>query len=109
VIRRCLCPNCRIVEALLAEEGVRPAGVMELGTTEAVKQAVAADLGVSLLSRHVLELDLASGAIVAVPFAGGEPSRDLYLVYHKDRYLSQAARAFFEMLAWNKKFDRRAD
>jgi DNA-binding transcriptional LysR family regulator len=88
----------RIVEALLAKEGVRPAGVMELGTTEAVKQAVAADLGVSLLSRHVLELHLASGAITAVKFAGGEPSRELYFVYHKDRYLSPAARAFVEML-----------
>jgi DNA-binding transcriptional LysR family regulator len=89
----------RVVEALLVKEGVTPRVVMELGTTEGVKQAVAANLGVSLLSHHVLHLELASGVIMAVPFAGDEPSRDLYLVYHKDRHLSHSARAFVEMLA----------
>jgi len=88
----------RIVEELMARNGVQLGSTIELGTSEGVKRAVAANLGVSLLSRHLLDHELEGGAIKAVPLAGGEPSRDLYLVYHKDRYLSRAAQAFVELL-----------
>jgi DNA-binding transcriptional LysR family regulator len=88
----------RIVEALLAKKGVDLGSTMELGTSEGVKRAVAANMGVALLSRHVLGHELSDATIKTVPLAGGEPTRDLYLVYHKDRYLSRAARAFMELL-----------
>ena len=88
----------RIIETLMAQKGFQPGSIIELGTTEAVKQAVAANLGISLLSRHVLERELTSGTITAIPLTGGEPSRDLYLITHKGRYLTQAARAFVELL-----------
>jgi DNA-binding transcriptional LysR family regulator len=56
-------------------------------------------MGIALLLRHVLELELASGTIKAVPLVGDEPSRDLYQVQHKDRCLSRAAQAFVELLS----------
>lgn len=88
----------RIVEGLLAKKGVQLGRTIELGTSEGVKRAVAANMGVALLSRHVLGHELADGSITTVPLAGGEPSRELYLIQHKDRYLSRAARAFVELL-----------
>ena len=88
----------RIVEALMAQKEVQLGSTIELGTSEGVKRAVAANMGVAILSRHLLDHELASGTIKAVPLAGGEPSRDLYLIHHKDRYLSRAAQAFVELL-----------
>lgn len=88
----------RIVEALLAQKGVQLGRTIELGTSEGVKRAVAANMGVALLSRHVLGHELAEGTIKTVPISGGEPTRDLFLIQHKDRYLSRAARAFVELL-----------
>lgn len=88
----------RSIEALLDAADVHSCELMELGTTEGVKQATMANLGVSLLSGHVLSGELASGAIKQVPIASGDLARDLYLIQRKDRYLSQAANAFVKLL-----------
>lgn len=88
----------RIVEALLMRKKLPFGRTIELGSSEAVKRAVAANMGVALLSRHVLDHELTDGTIKTVPLAGGEPTRDLYLIQHKDRYLSRTARAFVELL-----------
>lgn len=88
----------RIVEDLLKTKKVQLGRTSELGTSEGVKRAVAANMGVALLSRHVLGHELSDGRIKTVKISGGEPSRDLYLIQHKDRYLSRAARAFMELL-----------
>jgi DNA-binding transcriptional LysR family regulator len=70
---------------------------MELGTTEGLKQAVAAGLGMSILASHVLTAELAAGRLAELPLACDGLERELFLVYHKDRYLSQAARAFMAL------------
>lgn len=88
----------RIIEALLVQKGVQLGRIIELGTSEGVKRAVAANMGIALLSRHVLGHELADGTIKTVPLAEGEPSRELYLIQHKDRYLSRAAKAFVALL-----------
>lgn len=87
-----------IVEEVLDKAGVALSKTMELGTTEAVKQAVKAGLGVSILSKHLVKKELETGLIASVPLQGVNLKRDLYLVYHKDRYLSDAARAFLELV-----------
>lgn len=71
---------------------------MELGTTEGVKQGVAAGLGISILSEHVIRTDLAAGLICVVPLAGMSLERNLYIVRHKDRYLSDAGQVFINLL-----------
>jgi len=88
----------RIIESLMAQTGVQFSGIIELGSSEGVKRAVGANLGISLLSRHLLDHELLAGVIKAVPLAGGEPSRELYLIHHKDCHLSRAAQAFLELL-----------
>lgn len=88
----------RILEALLSNKGLQVGSVLEMGTSEGVKRAVAADMGVALLSRHVLVHELVNGILATVPLAGGELDRDLYLVCHKDHYLSHAEQAFVELL-----------
>lgn len=89
----------RHVAAFLAEAGVTLSQTMELGTTEGVKRAVAADLGVSILSRHVLTGELSAGRVQEIPLVGGGPQRELSIVYRKDRYLSHPARAFLGLVS----------
>lgn len=88
----------KIVARLMEEDGVALERIMELGTTEGVKQAVAANLGVSIVSQHVLSKELAAGIVLPVPLAAGEIKRDLYLVHLSGRRLSHAAQAFLELL-----------
>ncbi|GFO70401.1 LysR family transcriptional regulator [Geomonas limicola] len=88
----------RMVSAVLEESGFPLGNTMELGTTEGVKQAVTAGLGISILSRHVVERELSSGVVSEVRLAGEWQKRELYVVYRRDRYLSEAARAFLALL-----------
>jgi DNA-binding transcriptional LysR family regulator len=86
-----------VLEQLFASSGVAVREILEFGTTEGVKQAVAAGLAISILSKHVVAKELSSGTIVSLPLQDVDLKRELYLVHHKDRYLSAAAKAFLQV------------
>lgn len=67
---------------------------MELGSTEAVKEALMAGFGISILSRISIRHELAEGSIVEVPIRGLTMQRDFYEVYHSRRLLHPIAQAF---------------
>src|SRR3546814_11510932 len=62
------------------ELGVPRSG-MQLGSTEAVKQAVRAGLGVSLVMASAVQDEVRSGALVALPIPGLE--KRLQLIWRK--------------------------
>lgn len=72
--------------------------IMELGSTAAVKQAVAAGLGVSIVSRRSIRLELKAGLVKAVKCQDMNLTREIRYVYHRDRRLSRAASTCLEML-----------
>lgn len=63
---------------------------MELGNSEAIKHAVMYGMGVSCLSRRVIEEQLKNGSLVEVKPEGLTLKRNLYLVYHRQKHLSDA-------------------
>ncbi|AXS38594.1 hypothetical protein D0897_26840 (plasmid) [Klebsiella pneumoniae] len=58
-----------------------PRSGMQLGSTEAVKQAVRAGLGVSLVMASAVQDEVRSGALVALPIPGLE--KRLQLIWRK--------------------------
>ncbi len=83
-----------VVEAALAARGIRPSVAMALGHTEAIKQAVAAGLGVSILSRLTVEREVAQGLLAVVPIRGAAISRTLLIARRRGSRPSAAAAAF---------------
>jgi DNA-binding transcriptional LysR family regulator len=75
---------------------VRP--VMELGSTAAVKQAVAAGLGISIVSSRSIRLEVEAGLLESLRCPDLHLTRDIWFVHHRDRRLSRAASAFLEIL-----------
>ena len=71
---------------------------MELGSTEAIKEAVLAGYGISILSRIAIRQELADGRLVEVPIRGLVMERGFYEVYHGHRPLHPNAQAFREFL-----------
>jgi DNA-binding transcriptional LysR family regulator len=69
---------------------------LELGHTEAIKQAVAAGLGISCLSRLALAESLAHGSLaeLATPFLNLH--RQLFLLVHKDKYRTNSLNSFIQ-------------
>ena len=71
---------------------------MELGSTEAVKEAIRAGCGISILSRVSIRHELSEGSLVEVPIRGLAMRRDIYEICHKNRPLHPIAQAFRDFL-----------
>jgi len=83
-----------LIDDALHRAGVYITPALELESVDAVKQAVAANLGVAMLSRYAIDLEVASGRLCVVPVRGFKVERTIWLVRHRERQLSRAAQAF---------------
>jgi DNA-binding transcriptional LysR family regulator len=72
--------------------------VAELGSTEAIRQAVKSGAGMSVISVRAIQEDLEWGTIWTVPLEGMRLTRDFYIVYHKNRSRSPLCETFSSFL-----------
>jgi LysR family transcriptional regulator, low CO2-responsive transcriptional regulator len=86
------------VEKLLSSHGVSIKVRLELGSNEAIKQAVAGGLGISVLSRHTLALEGEFGQVAILDVEHFPIPRHWFVVYPVGKQLSVVARSFFEYL-----------
>ena len=86
------------MERLFSEHHITINPYMQLGSSEAIKQAVMAGLGVSVLSRHSLRLELAGKHIVLLDVDGFPLIRRWYAVHLKGKSLSLAASTFLDFI-----------
>jgi len=86
------------IERLFAEQKLEIQPYMELGSSEAIKQAVMAGLGISVLSRHNLRLELACKHIAILDVKGFPLFYRWYAVHLKGKKLSSTASHFLDFL-----------
>jgi DNA-binding transcriptional LysR family regulator len=83
-------------ERQLGSAGVVPPETMEFQSIEAIKQCVAANMGVSVLPSVAVGAELKAGTLAALQW--GEPFEVLtQMSWHEDRWKSPALRAFLEV------------
>lgn len=82
-----------VAETFYAQYGATPNVRMEFGSNEAIKQAIIAGMGISLLSRHTVGAG-ATKQLVALDVEHLPIRRYWYLAYPEDRQLPAIARAF---------------
>jgi DNA-binding transcriptional LysR family regulator len=85
------------------EDGFRVLGLelkptMQLGGTTAVKRAVAAGLGIGIVSRFSVEPEAGLRQIVTLSVSDVALQRQFHVVYRRDKWLSPAATALLELL-----------
>ncbi len=85
------------IERRFAEADITLRPRLELGSNEAIKQAILAGLGISALSRHTLTLNQ-PGQFAVLDVEGFPILRHWYAVYPQGRQLSVVARAFLDYL-----------
>jgi DNA-binding transcriptional LysR family regulator len=83
-------------EQLFREHRLTPNVRMELGSNEAIKHAVAAGLGLAVLSRHALGRVPERDGLAVLPVQHLPLRRTWYLVQREGREASPAVRAFME-------------
>lgn len=79
--------------------------IAEMGSTDAVREAIKAEVGVSVLSARAIAEDLRFGLLRQVAIEGLNFTRSFYLVTHKSRSRSPLAEAFVEFLLRDDKAD----
>ncbi len=70
--------------------------LLELGHTEAIKNAVAGGNGISCLSKRVLAKLLELGQIRIIPTPFLDLSRKFFIIIHRDKYRSRLLQGFLE-------------
>lgn len=76
--------------------------VIELNNPEAVKRAVQSGLGIAFISKFAVQAEIKANMLRALKVKGLNISRELKIVYRKDKHLGRAARVFIRMA---RKFD----
>jgi len=88
-----------VLEKALEHQGMEPIHPMiELGSTEAIKRAVAAGLGVSFVSEHTVRFEVASGYLKQISLKDFIVQRSLSIVRLKGKRISKAAQAFLQLI-----------
>ncbi len=82
------------MERFFSEHGLQIRQGMEMTRTEAIKQAVRAGMGLSIVSTHTIELEVETGRLVVLDVEEFPIIRRWYLVYRKGKRLSPVAEAF---------------
>jgi DNA-binding transcriptional LysR family regulator len=98
VVRQSPSPAGSLVERSMAAAGLAVQPVLSLSSTEAVKQAVAAGLGVAWVSKLTAGPDLAAGRVVEIKVTGLAIRRPLYQLRPGGRRQSKALVAFLCLL-----------
>lgn len=86
------------LENAFQEAGVPLQISMQVGNNSAIKQGVAAGLGIALISRVALDMELETKRLVILNVEGFPIVRHWRLVHVRDKHLSATARAFKSFL-----------
>ena len=81
---------------LFAEHGVAPRTRMELSSDEAIREAILAGVGVSILSRYMLAVEPEPAGLVCLDVEGFPLESHWQFVYAVGKQLSPAALAFMD-------------
>ncbi len=87
-----------VFDQLLQEHGVEIEPYMELGSSEALKQAVMAGLGIAVLSLHSVQLERDVNKLTVLDVQGFPLKRRWYAVHLKGKKLSLVAQTFLDYI-----------
>ncbi len=87
-----------VIERLFADHALPLQPYMELGSSEAIKQAIMAGLGISIMSLHTVDLEVETGRLAIVDAEGFPLRRMWHAVYPKAKRLGLTAQTFLDSL-----------
>jgi len=82
------------MERFFTQSGYSISSVMEMSSNEAINQAVEAGLGLGIVSRHTLELELALGRLAVLDVESFPIMRHWYLVHRQGKRFTALMAAF---------------
>lgn len=88
----------KFVDDALQRKGVVITDYVTLGSREAIKAALAAGFGLTIMPRSAVELESNAGILTTKKIDGIDLQYPVYIIYHKEKHLSRLALTFLEFL-----------
>jgi DNA-binding transcriptional LysR family regulator len=88
---------------MLADEKIKLATSLGFNSVEAVKQCVMAGLGITLMPTIAVRREVESGALTILPLSEQPLEVAVFMIWHKDKWLSPTLDAFLETVKENLK------
>ena len=89
-------PTRKGIDRLFRDKGFELHPTMEMDNVETIKRAVELGLGVAVLPLPTVQHELATGTLVAKPFAEGSYTRQIGILMRKGKYLSRSSQAVLD-------------
>ncbi|MCC5464897.1 LysR family transcriptional regulator [Pelosinus baikalensis] len=86
-----------VLESILAATGAYPASILEFSSVSAMKQCAISGLGITLLPMIAVSTEITSSQLVNLNWVGPDFNIYAQVGYHKDKWLSPALSAFFNL------------
>ncbi len=90
-------PTQKALDKIFKEQGVSIERVMEFDNIETIKRAIEIDSGVAILPEETVKQEVSKQTLAAVKLEGGY-SRQLGVIYKKNKVLSPAMKKFIALL-----------
>lgn len=98
ITREKCCSTLKLIEKELIKNEISIETIMELGSNEAIKQAVEAGLGVAIISYNVVKQENELRKIKILHFLNhNDVIRNYYIIYHKEKNLSDLLKKFLQV------------
>ena len=81
-------------EQFLLEHDIKMKNKWSCSNTETIKKAVLNGEGIAILSRMVIEKEIAAGEVRVLNVENTRMKRKIKLIYHKNKYISQSMKQF---------------
>lgn len=91
------CSYRAVFENILSKNNIKPNLILETGSVQAIKQFTMSGLGMTLLPRVAVEEELQGGKLVALNWSDTDFGIVSQVIYHKDKWMSPAIRAFLSL------------
>jgi len=91
------CTYRKIFESILTQASVKPSSIMGVSSNEVIKKFVCDGWGIGFLPHVVVQQELISNQLIELPWAGPPFGIKAQLIYHKDKWLSPALKAFIKV------------
>lgn len=85
-------------DRILAAAGVKPGATTEFSSVEAIKQCVSAGMGFGLLPKMVALREIKAGLLTPLRWKGPSLDIGIYVLLHKDKWLSPNIDAFLKTI-----------
>lgn len=92
-----------LIENVLKRYNIRNKVIMEMSSSEGIKRAVEANLGVAVLSKNIIANEVRNKSLVALSIKDLDTTRDFYIVRNKKRNNIQLMKKFQEFILEKRK------